>query len=69
MADTVLWLVENGGCGGIYHAIDEADIQRVMRHPASMIASDGDVVLFGRANPHPRSYGTFARVRVDTSAN
>ena len=27
-----------------------------------MIASDGDVVLFGRANPHPRSYGTFARV-------
>ena len=61
-ADTVLWLVENGGCGGIYHAIDEADIQRVMRHPASMIASDGDVVLFGRANPHPRSYGTFARV-------
>jgi dihydroorotase/N-acyl-D-amino-acid deacylase len=61
-ADTVLWLVENGGCGGIYHAIDEADIQRVMEHPASMIASDGDVVLFGRANPHPRSYGTFARV-------
>ena len=61
-ADTVLWLVENGGCGGIYFAIDEADVQRVLKHPASMIASDGQVVLFGRANPHPRSYGTFARV-------
>ena len=61
-ADTVLWLVENGGCGGIYFAIDEADIQRVLKHPASMIASDGQVVLFGRASPHPRSYGTFARV-------
>jgi dihydroorotase/N-acyl-D-amino-acid deacylase len=61
-ADTALWLVENGGCGGIYFAIDEADIQRVLKHPASMIASDGQVVLFGRANPHPRSYGTFARV-------
>ena len=29
---------------------------------ASMIASDGNVVVFGRAQPHPRSYGTFARV-------
>ncbi len=27
-----------------------------------MIASDGEVPIFGRANPHPRSYGTFARV-------
>ncbi|HET9218489.1 MAG TPA: D-aminoacylase [Terriglobia bacterium] len=61
-ADTVLWLVEKGGCGGIYYAIDEADVQRVLKHPASMIASDGGVILFGRASPHPRSYGTFARV-------
>lgn len=61
-ADTALWLVENGDCGGIYFAISEDDIQRVLRHPASMVASDGQIVLFGRANPHPRSYGTFARV-------
>ena len=61
-ADTALWLVENGDCGGIYFAISEDDIQRVLRHPASMIASDGQVVMFGRASPHPRSYGTFARV-------
>ena len=61
-ADTALWLVENGDCGGIYFAISEEDIQRVLRHPASMIASDGQVVAFGRASPHPRSYGTFARV-------
>lgn len=61
-ADAALWLVEDGDCGGIYFAISEDDIQRVLRHPASMVASDGQVVLFGRANPHPRSYGTFARV-------
>jgi dihydroorotase/N-acyl-D-amino-acid deacylase len=61
-ADTALWLVESGDCGGIYFAISEEDIQRVLRHPASMIASDGQVVLFGRASPHPRSYGTFVRV-------
>ena len=27
-----------------------------------MIASDGEMPIFGRAIPHPRSYGTFARV-------
>ena len=61
-ADTALWLVENGGCGGIYFAMDEGDLQRVLKHPATMVASDGGVVVFGRASPHPRSYGTFARV-------
>ena len=61
-AETVLWLIEQGGCGGIYYAIDEEDVQRVLRHPASMVASDGQVVVFGRASPHPRAYGTFVRV-------
>jgi N-acyl-D-amino-acid deacylase len=61
-ADTALWLVENGGCGGIYHAIHEDDVQRVIRHPAAMIASDGGPAIFGRGVPHPRSYGTFVRV-------
>jgi N-acyl-D-amino-acid deacylase len=61
-AETVLWIVEQGGCGGIYHAIDEQDLQRIMRHPATMVASDGGVPVFGQGSPHPRSYGTFARV-------
>jgi dihydroorotase/N-acyl-D-amino-acid deacylase len=61
-ADTVLWLVEQGGCGGVFHAIGEEDLQRIIVHPATMIASDGEVAIFGRGAPHPRSYGTFARV-------
>jgi dihydroorotase/N-acyl-D-amino-acid deacylase len=61
-ADTVLWIVERGGCSGIFHAIDETDLQRILRHPATMIGSDGEVPIFGEANPHPRSYGTFVRV-------
>jgi N-acyl-D-amino-acid deacylase len=61
-AETVLWIVEQGGCGGIYHAIDEQDLQRIMRHPATMVASDGGVPVFGQGSPHPRSYGTFTRV-------
>jgi len=61
-ADTVLWIVEQGGCQGIFHAIDEQDLQRILRHPATMIGSDGEVPIFGQASPHPRSYGTFVRV-------
>jgi dihydroorotase/N-acyl-D-amino-acid deacylase len=61
-SETVLWLVENGGCSGIFHAMAEQDLERILMHPATMIASDGQVVLFGRAAPHPRSYGTFARI-------
>ena len=42
--------------------MSDDDLERIIRHPATMIASDGEVPIFGRANPHPRSYGTFARV-------
>jgi len=61
-AEAALWLVEQGGCSGIFHAISEDDLVRILRHPATMIGSDGEVPVFGQANPHPRSYGTFARV-------
>ncbi len=61
-AEATLWIVEQGGCQGVFHAMSEDDVERIIRHPATMIASDGEVPIFGRANPHPRSYGTFARV-------
>ena len=61
-AETALWIVEKGGCQGIFHAISEEDLQRILRHPATMIGSDGEVPIFGVASPHPRSYGTFVRV-------
>ena len=61
-ADATLWLVEQGGCQGIFHAMSDEDVQRILAHPTTMIGSDGEVPTFGRANPHPRSYGTFARV-------
>jgi len=61
-AETVMWLVENGGCRGIFHAMSERDLERILAYPATMIASDGQVAVFGRDAIHPRSYGTFARV-------
>jgi dihydroorotase/N-acyl-D-amino-acid deacylase len=61
-AETALWIVEQGGCQGIFHAINEEDLQRILVHPATMVGSDGEIPTFGRNHPHPRSYGTFARV-------
>jgi len=61
-AETAMWIVEQGNCSGIFHAIAEEDLRRILRHPATMIASDGGIPVFGKASPHPRNYGTFARV-------
>jgi N-acyl-D-amino-acid deacylase len=61
-ADTALWMVEQGECLAIFHAINEQDLQRILKHPGTMIASDGSIPIYGQASPHPRSYGTFARV-------
>jgi dihydroorotase/N-acyl-D-amino-acid deacylase len=61
-AETAIDLQLKGGCSAIYHAISEEDVVRIMQSPYSMIASDGDIPVLGQAAPHPRSYGTFARV-------
>jgi dihydroorotase/N-acyl-D-amino-acid deacylase len=61
-AETAMWIVMEGGCQAIFHAISEEDLQRILVHPATMIGSDGEVTIFGRNVPHPRSYGTFVRV-------
>ena len=61
-ADTVLWMIEQGECQAIFHAINEQDLQRILQHPATMIGSDGSIPVYGQASPHPRSYGTFVRV-------
>jgi N-acyl-D-amino-acid deacylase len=61
-AETAIWIVEQGNCSGIFHAISEDDLRRILRHPQTMIASDGGIPIFGHASPHPRNYGTFARV-------
>lgn len=51
-----------GGVSAIYHVLDDGDVDRIMRHPQTMIASDGRIVRPGDGHPHPRWYGTFPRV-------
>jgi len=57
-----LEIVERGGASGIFHAISEEDVERILASPYTMVASDGEIPAFGQGAPHPRSYGTFARV-------
>ena len=38
-AGLVIEIVERGGCSAIFHAISEDDLVRIMKHPATMIAS------------------------------
>lgn len=61
-ADVAIDLQKKGGCSAIYHAISEEDIERILRYPFTMIVSDGGIPAFGLEMPHPRNYGTFARV-------
>ena len=61
-AEMLLELQRAGGCQAVYHAISEEDVERILRYPFTMIGSDGEVPHFGQGAPHPRSYGTFARV-------
>lgn len=61
-AEVVMDIVKAGGATAVYHAIGPEDVDRIMRHPAAAIGSDGPVAPFGVGAPHPRQYGTFARV-------
>ncbi len=45
--------------GAIYFQMDEADVQRILAYPPTMIGSDG---LPHDEHPHPRLWGTFPRV-------
>ena len=61
-ADLAMELEINGGCMGVFHSMGEEDVIRIMKHPTTMVASDGGIPRFGLGAPHPRNYGTFARV-------
>jgi dihydroorotase/N-acyl-D-amino-acid deacylase len=61
-AELVIEAVRRGGVSAIYHVLDDGDVDRIMRHPLTMIASDGRLTQPGEGHPHPRWYGTFPRV-------
>ncbi len=61
-----LLLRSEGKVGIIIHGMHEDDLLRVMRHPLSCVGSDSSCSApygpLSQTRPHPRAYGTFARV-------
>ncbi|MBM3725470.1 MAG: D-aminoacylase [Acidobacteria bacterium] len=64
-AETILFLAGLGGASIIGRSMSEADVERIMAYPNTAVASDGRVAVPGQGSPHPRSYGTNARVLAE----
>lgn len=63
--ETILELQAQGELSMVYHSMGFEDVERIMAYPNTAIASDGWIIQFGKGVPHPRSYGTNARVLAE----
>lgn len=61
-AETILEMVEKGSAQMVFFSMNEEDVKRIMQYPFGMFASDAGIARFGEGSPHPRTYGTNARV-------
>jgi N-acyl-D-amino-acid deacylase len=60
--ETILKMVEAGGASMVFFSMNENDLKTIMQYPFNMIASDAGINKYGSGVPHPRGYGTNARV-------
>ena len=60
--ELTIYIYTNGGAGGLFTSQSEAVIAKFMSQPWVMVASDSSTPRFGSGSPHPRAYGTNARV-------
>lgn len=63
--ETILEMIVKGGAQMVYHSMGTDDVERILKYPNTAIASDGGIREFGSGMPHPRSYGTNARVLAE----
>lgn len=61
-AETILEMMQNGGASMVLHGMSEDDVKYIMQYPFNMFASDASIRVWQQGNPHPRGYGTNARV-------
>ncbi len=59
---TVIDMMLKGGASMVFHGMSEADVKYIMQYPFNMPASDAGIREFNKGAPHPRGYGTNARV-------
>lgn len=61
IVEIVLEIERNGGASIVNFNMSEEDLRLAMPREWVATASDGGVKVFGAAQPHPRSFGTFPR--------
>jgi N-acyl-D-amino-acid deacylase len=61
-AETVIDIMMAGGATAVFHGMSEEDVRRIMKYPFNMFASDATIRVLNAGMPHPRGYGTNARV-------
>ncbi|MGZ3832494.1 MAG: N-acyl-D-amino-acid deacylase family protein [Mucilaginibacter sp.] len=60
--ETILDITKTGSTSMVFHGMNEADVENILHYPLTMVASDSGIRLFGSGVPHPRGYGSNARV-------
>ena len=61
-AQTIVDIMMTGGASAVFHGMSEDDVKRIMKYPYDMFASDASIRVMNAGMPHPRGYGTNARV-------
>ncbi|KAA2238739.1 D-aminoacylase [Chitinophaga agrisoli] len=61
-AETIMDMIEKGGAQMVYHGMDEKDVRYIMEYPFCMVGADAGVPTPGKGMPHPRAYGSNARI-------
>ncbi len=61
-AQTVIDMVMKDDAGMVFHGMSEEDVKFIMQYPYDMFVSDASIRQFNVGSPHPRGYGTNARV-------
>ena len=59
---TVIDIMLAGGASAVFHGMSDEDVKRIMQYPFNMFASDASIRVLNAGMPHPRGYGTNARV-------
>jgi N-acyl-D-amino-acid deacylase len=61
-AETIMEMALKGGASMVFHGMGDWDVENIMRYPQNMFASDASIRVYNFGVPHPRGYGTNARV-------
>jgi len=60
--ETILDITRIGSASMVFHGMNEDDVENILKYPLAMVASDSGIRQFGSGVPHPRGYGSNARV-------